>query len=239
MANAYSSISLTTPIADIKAALIAKYGGGNVTVHYETTAYLIFGCTDIADKVIKIYWASSQLRIYYGDAWTSGSTITNEVQFAGHNLGTTSEIHLVLGTNLFYLALLSSSINSMVAIIAKMSNNDYICIGLIGTSTAAYNANSKGRNTTDATDLKFVTLNSKFTSSTGTLYKQNVIIVKSDGSAEVNGDGGLATIADLFNISHSLTVATLLKGTNYLMSPCNLYMADCLTYLPTCLFAEF
>jgi len=240
MANKYYSIGLTTPMADIKAALQDKYGSGNVTVYYETTAYLIVGCTAISDKVIKFNWYnSSALLLFYGDAWTSGSTITNQVQFAGYSGGTTSEIHLVLGSNMFFLNLLSSYINSMTAVIAKMSNNDYICIGLVGVNGSSYYATFKGRNTTDAVDVKPDSFAVKFASNTGKLYKQDVRIIKTDGTLEANGDGSFATIPDLYNISHSLSQALLIKASNYIMSPTTLYMADGNYYIRTSLFAEF
>lgn len=240
MANTYYTVGTTAPIAEIKAALISQYGSGNVTVYYETTSYLIFSCSAIANKVIKLYWYStSNFMAYYGDAWTSGSTITNQVQFIGYGGGTASEQHLVLGDNFFFLATLCSTLLSLITIIAKMTNNDYVCIGLMGNSASTYNANCRGVNTTDAVDVRLSTLDYKFASSTGKLYKQNLIIAKTNGTAEQNTDGSLATINGLYNISHSLSNATLLKGTNYLMSPSNMYMLDLAMYLKTCLFTEF
>lgn len=238
MANAYFSIGTTTPIADIKSALQTQYGGGNVTVHYETTAYLIFSCSAIADKVIKMEWAAGYLQSYYGDAWTSGSTITNQVQFAGFYTGTTSVIHLVLGDAFFFLNLLASTINSSIAIIAKMTNNNYVCLGLIGYS--GYATYTKGRDTTAGADIFPVTLERGFTSATSKLYKQPLILVKTSGLVEEETDGDIAAIPGLYTASYSTgSVSTLIKAANYLLSTCNMFLSDGVTYLRTCIFAEW
>mgnify|MGYP000850270049 CR=1 FL=1 len=236
MANTYYSISLTAPIADIKAALIAKYSGG-VTTYYTDANNWIFSCPAISDKVLKIYF-SSGLCFYYGDAWTSGSTITNSVQFAGYNVGTTSIIHLVLGTNLFYMCYLQTTILSGVVVIAKMSNNNYICLGLSGTNQS-YNTYCRGRDTTSAVDIVPISLSSAFMGTSNKLYKQSLLVLKLDGTVEVNSDGSLASIVDLYSISYITSTSTLLKSTSYLMSSAPMYMSDGKVYLLTSLFAEF
>jgi len=235
--NAYFSIGTTTPIAEIKTALQTQYGSENVTVHYESTAYLIFSCTYISEKVIKILW-STTIRCYYGDAYSSGATITNEVQFLGYPTGTASVIHLVLGDSFFYLVFLSSSTNSGVAIIAKLTNNNYVCVGFLGSSS--YAIYTRGRDTTDSEDIVISTLDKGFVNSLSKLYKQPLIFVKASGIIEETSGGELATISGLYNVSYTTgSAAVLVKGTNYLMSPCRLYMSDSQTYVNTCLFAEW
>ena len=240
MANSYYSISTSSPLADIKTALQNKYGSSNVTVHYESASYLIISCAAISDKVIKFYlYTTARILTYYGDAWTSGSTITNEVQFSGYtNGGAATEIHLVLGTNFFFMCSLLSTVLSIVTVIAKMSNNDYVCMSFIG-GGSSYSGTSRAKNTTDGADITICTFDRKFSSSTGKLYMQNTIIIKANGAAETNTDGILAHIPDLYNVSHSLSSSTLLKGSNYLMSPTGLYLVDGLAYVRTCLFAAF
>ena len=146
MANSYYSLSITAPMADLKAALINKYGSGGITVYYETASYLIVSVPAISDKVLK--FAQTRMALYYGDAWSSGSTITNAVLFSGYDSSGTNatELHLVLGDNLLLLCTLESSLVSRTNIIGKMTNNKYVCIGMIGNSNSSYTVYHKGKN---------------------------------------------------------------------------------------------
>lgn len=239
MANAYYAVALATFIADIKSALQTQYGSGNVTVHYETKNYLIFSCSVISNKVIRIYWSGSVLaNVQYGDAWTSGSTITNGVQFAGYSSGTASAFHLVLGDSFFLLVWLAATQVSGVIIIGKMTNDKYICAGLMGQSTYAMYTTS--RNTTDNVSIFPVTFSNGFTGSSSKLYKSQIIYVRSDGTVEEELGGNIAGITGLYNISYYTGgPSSLVKAANYLITPCNLYMSDAQTYLRTGLLAEW
>jgi len=239
MANSYYTISITAPIPDIKAALIDKYGSGGVTVHYETTTCLIVSVLAISNKVLK--FSGTRTATFYGDDWTSGTTITNPVQFSGYDSSgsNNTEMHLVLGDNVFFLCTLEASYNSRIAIIGKMTNDKYICIGMVGTSNSSYTTYHKGKNTTDNVDVTIPTYGNTFYSNTGKLYKQEIIIKRADGSVETKTDGSLATLVGLYNVSHVTSQTTLLKGANYLMSSINQYMSDAIMYLRTCLMAEF
>lgn len=234
MANSYYSISITTTIADIKAALQDKYGSGNVTVYYESTSYLIFACAALSNKVIKTYKLNAGVSFSYGDAWSSGATITNEVVFlSSGSSGTLTTVHLVLGDNLFYMC--CEADYDGVALIGKLSNNSCICVGFSAISGPSY---SKGRNTTNGTDLFIGTLSDGFTDSAGKLYKQYPSFITSGGAVEENADGSLAYLSGLYNISYSAG-STSIKGANYLISRSNLYMWDAGTHLRTSIFAEW
>lgn len=238
MANTYYALSTSTTMADIKAALTDKYGAG-IMYHYDASGYLIFSCASITNKVIKLYWASARLRAYYGDAYSSGSTITSEVQFAGGNTGTTSELHLVLGDNLLFITLLSSTLNSVNIVIGKLDNNDYAVFGTMGYVNATYTANSIGKNTTDNVDLKPIAWEAKFGIGGGKLTKQKLILLRGDGAIEENTDGSVASFQGLFNASHTTSVTSLIKGANYLLSPTNQYMSDFVERMRTCILAEW
>lgn len=234
MANAYYSIGTSTTIADIKSALQTQYGSGNVTIYYETSSYLIFFCSTIADKVIKIY-VSGTPRFYYGDAYSSGTALTNEVAFAGYST-TATAIHLVLGDSFFYMCWLGSY--SGIAVIGKLTNDSYICLGLNSASATA--SNSKGRDTTNSLDIVPITIGGGFVNSSGKLYKQPVIFVKADGSVEEQTDGNIAGISGLYSISYYTGGGSVLvKNDSYLISPCDLYMSDVKKYLQTGFFAEW
>jgi hypothetical protein len=128
---------------------------------------------------------------------------------------------------------------SVIALIGKLTNGNFICLGMVGVTGSAYTANQIGMDTTAGKEILIQTLDRKFTSATGKLYKQNVIIVYEEGNVVENLDGSLATIPGLFNASHSLSNTTALKGANFYLSSTGMYKANSSgPYLKTCLFAE-
>jgi|GEM_PF-7030537 len=238
MANTYYSVNTSTPIADVSAALTDKYGAG-VTIHYETANYLVFTCAAITNKVIKLYYYSgSWFGFFYGDAWTSGTTITNQVQFGGYGSGTATAIHLVLGTSFFFLCyLMSNTPYSGVVIIGELTNGNHVAVGLMGDATyAGYYC--KARDTVTGIDLRLITISHTLCDTTNKLYKQPVILATAAGVAEMNGNS-FATISGLYNISYRTSNNTLIKGPNSLMSPSLLFANDSVQLLQTCLFAEW
>lgn len=238
MANKGYIISISTnALSDIGNALIDKYGVG-VTIYYQTTAYLIFGCPAISNKVIRIYYVSGKFTFNYGDAWTSTTTITNARSLQGNADGICTQIQLVLGDTFFLLNALAGSYTCFV-IIGKLTNNNYIAIGL----TSFTNVNSYGlcfgKNTSNDTDIMIVTLDKDFTGVDGKLYRQNLIIKKLNGGVEINADGSLATIDGLFSISAVTGINSMLVTSNSIFTSTNLVMNSNIRMLTTCLYAEW
>jgi hypothetical protein len=239
MANTYYSISPTTDtLLSIKNALQAKYGAG-VTIHYQDAANLVFACNTLSNKVIKINYSNLRLSLYYGDAWTSGSTITNQVQWAGYSNGTNVFIDMILGDyTLMICSNQGTTILGLLIIIGKLTNDKYVCIAMIGTSTSGYYASYLGKQTSDNLDIWPVCFSEPFASATGKLFKQPLILQKSDGIAELNGDGSIASFRDIYNCSHALANNVDLVGSNYVMSSGGLYMING-KRLQTSIIAEF
>jgi hypothetical protein len=248
MTNKYYSIGVTTPIANIEAALIDKYGTYNVStnptgalIHYSAAAGMVFSCSLLSNKVIKVLWSSSNLMHSYGDAWTSGTTITNEVTFGGTSTaGTASAVHLILGDYTYFMNYLGSTINSRVILIGKMTNDDYGALCLIGSATSTYYVSALGRNTTDNTAMRPSCWENPFTAADGKLYRQRPALYTYGGvGVELNSDGSLAFFQDVYNASYNNVVTTLVLGATFLLSTGNMYMDGGTLHLRTCLLMEF
>lgn len=222
MANVYTSLPVgDTCIATIKAALIAQYGVGNVTVHYETTAAFIFSCAEISNKVIRLIKGSStsgSFTVSYGDSWTSGTTIVNPVTVI--TIGSTvlsSTMDLILGTNYMLLVTLTTvntAYNNMW-LIGKLTNNQFIVAGYGVNSAASFGVTK----ITDGTVIEMFTFVRTFNDATSKLYKQPVMFIASTGALLINTDGTAATIDGLFNASQVLPSSLRLVGANSFISP--------------------
>jgi hypothetical protein len=248
MTNKYYSIGVTTPIANIDAALIDKYGTYNVStnptgalIHYSAAAGMVFSCTRLSNKVIKVLWSASCLLHSYGDAWTSGTTITNEVVFNSTNTtGSSTEIHLVLGDYTYLVALLQGTHISRLSLVGKMTNDDYGVLGLDGSSSTTYNTGCIGRNTTDNTAMRPSCWEMPFTAADGKLYKQVPALYVHGGiGLELNSDGSFAFFQDVYNASYNNTASTLVLGATFLLTTGNMYMDGATLHLRTCLLMEF
>lgn len=221
MSNSYHSINLATALADIKSALDAKH---SVTTHVISTTNFIFSCSALSNKVIKLTFSSSRIEVYYGDAYTSGTTITNQVQFSGMSSGTATEINLVLGDETFLLcAYQGTAIRGILIVIGKLSNGKYALGGGVGGSSTSYNGNCRWVNTTDGVGLFPSVFSAAFGSASGKLYSQPLILARADGAVELNGDGSLASFQDISNASAAPGDSMTVLGTGYLLSPAPVY----------------
>lgn len=235
MANSYYSINLATALADIKSALDAKY---TVTTHYISTTDFVFSCAALSNKVIKLTLNSSRLLAYYGDDYTSGATITNQVQFSGIYTGSITEIHLVLGGDTFLLcAYQGTTVKGVLIVIGKLSNGDYAAGGAVGSASNSYNGGCQWVNTTDGVALFPSAFSAAFGSASGKLYSQPLILARADGGVELNGDGSFASFQDISNASASPGDSTTVLGTGYLLSPAPVYHNG--TAIPTCILATY
>jgi hypothetical protein len=248
MTNKYYSIGTTTPIANINAALLDKYGaydaGSNpdgVLVHALSTTDIIFSCARLSNKVIKVNLSASNIRHYYGDAYVSGTTITNEVAFTGTSTtGTNSAAHLVLGDYTYLMQILLSTQLSKLAIIGKMTNSDYGVLGLNGSSSVTYNSSCIGKNTSTDAIMRPSTWGNPFTGADGKLYRQ-IPAMYAHGSigVQVNSDGSFAFFQDVFNASHNNAASAIVLGSTFLLTTGNMYMDSASLHLRTCLLMEF
>jgi hypothetical protein len=248
MTNKYYSIGVATPIANIDAALIDKYGAYHETtnptgalIHYSAAAGMVFSCSRLSNKVIKVLWSASCLLHSYGDAWTSGTTITNEIAFTSTStVGTSSEIHLILGDYTYLVNLLQGTQISRLALIGKMTNDDYGVLGLSGVNNSTYYANCIGRNTTTGAAMRPSTWDIPFTGADGKLYRQRPAMYAHGGiGVQVNSDGSFAFFQDVYNASYSNAANILVLGATFLLTTGNMYMDGGALHLRTCLLMEF
>lgn len=233
MANKYYSISTSTPKDAIKAALLDKYTTG-VTINYEGSTDLIFTCPAISDKVIKLESLGSSYYFYYGDAYVSGTTITNSVQFGGIYTGSMTAIHLILGDSFFLFNSILSD-NSFLVLIGSLTNGEHICYSVVGNSS--YTNYVKGY-LTDGTGIILHSLGAAFNNA-GKLYKTPIMLIGSRNAILTNIDGTFATISGLYNISYSSGVNTILITANSIFTSTNLFLSASNRQLLTSLYAEF
>lgn len=195
-----------TTIAQIKAALLDKYGAydagtnpNGVTVHYESTTSIIFSCTAISDKVIRFFNLSYGY-CAYGDAWVSGDAVTNQVIFGGDTFySNPTDRELILANNAFvanwYSASDAAVTDDRIIVIAKMSNGKYVCIGAYQHLT--YGTNTKAFITDGNIEGYPVTGVNSLLSASGELFKSKIYFGSLLNQAQVNTDGSLAYLLDV------------------------------------------
>ena len=126
MATKYS-LGVSTVVADILSALQAQ---NLITeLKYQDSTNLIF-TTPLTDKVIRLYMLNSgdtTFCAYYGDAWTSGTTITNSVKIADFK-DNASNMYLVTDTTFFSLAMNKSNMRPF-AYVGSFDNGDEVVFG--------------------------------------------------------------------------------------------------------------
>jgi hypothetical protein len=137
----------------VEAAIADYYGVGNYTIHYTDATNIIFSIPSIFDKVIKMDFGSRyDLRFYFGDAWTSGTTITNSVdvmidiywQIVAQNM------YLILDSK--FIAFTTPIEAMLFAYYGKLSNEESIAFSF-GGATGAYAAQYRAYKTNDPTNM--------------------------------------------------------------------------------------
>ncbi|HOB12146.1 MAG TPA: hypothetical protein PKO32_03230 [Syntrophomonadaceae bacterium] len=216
----YTAINLSSVIADIKAALNAK--GLIGTLHYESDSNLIFS-TGICSKVIRINWYSArQLDLYYGDAWKSGTTITNSVTFSTQAYSAANTgMHCVADTTFFFLLAESSSYLTC-AYVGALSNGDELVFGLIANSSSSYYNNNLCKNLTDAVDLAPITFNRGFSDSNNLMSQPLMWCNSSSRQIEKDGANAAGTVG-VKNVSFEAAAGQVIVGTTGLITPGLLY----------------
>lgn len=220
MANSYTSLLRASFGTDASTALTAKYGAG-VTVYFADALNVVFSCSAVCDKVLKlsildVYYDADDyydaLSCYYGDAWTSGDTITNPVRFSGDSLGVTSTINimsrittvdLVLGDYFIWLDSIGGNIKQ-ASLIGALTNGKYICKGLNsrGVLTGLYLTYCNGVLTDGTTNYSIISGDKAFNDD-GYFVTSPVWFYDADTFAILkNGDGTPATITGLYNVAY-------------------------------------
>jgi hypothetical protein len=168
------SASSAFHLIDISAAIADYYGAGNYTIHYQDSANLIFSIPAISNKVIKITTAVPTF--YFGDAWTSGTTITNQVKVSSFSFDWSSYregMCLVLSSNYFLLC----PTNGIVCY-GILTNNAHVAFAAttLEAESTCYNLDD-GTNIYPLTTSTSRTLSHIRTSDTGKILKHPLLFL--------------------------------------------------------------
>jgi len=214
MTNYYADCG--TSLSNVDAALQAYYGAG-VTIHSSSATRLIFSCAAASDKVIELLLSSSQLLGYYGDAY-SAPNITTSVTWGGSSTaGTVSKIHLVLCTNTIVVNALTTTQNSKVFIIGKLTNDAFAVAGMVGSSSSTYTPNHFAKLTASGTNLRLFDLTLDVKSETGKIYKRPLIVWTVVGGVPLTS-GNPVAFRDLTTCSRQLGTTTVFKGASFFIT---------------------
>lgn len=242
--------SAANVLTDFKAALVDYYGAYNdpanlsgVRFDYDTSPYVIFRCSAIADAYIRLRWQSNNPMFSCGDG-VNGNDVTNPIVFGGTQaLGSTSVANMVLGPHTLLWHNLQGSLTSRIVLVGQLTNADYAVMACAGINTASYTVSHFGYNTTDGVYLWPVTLSSPFGSAAGKLYTQPLILRQGAAGLsglELTGVGAVATFQDVLNVSHAPGNATPTWGATFVLTTSGMYMniGEHLPVLPTGLLME-
>ena len=247
MSNKFYSLPRLSFGTDLASALIDKYGSGNVTLHYVDDMQVIFNCSFISNKVLRIYKEQlyyntseffDRLNCTYGDSYSVGTTITNVVQFCGNSRsGSSIDIQayidyadLVLGDNFMLICFPTNRPQMCLAGIA--TNDMQFCIGW--NSEAGYNwGKALPTDGVAKGEIEFPVQSFAYYDN-GKYVIQPILMIIS-GRILKNQDNTFATINGIYNTAHNVRVAT----DKVYISPANWYNSanqNAYAQLPTSLF---
>jgi hypothetical protein len=123
--NISSSTTMRTSLVD---ALTAA--GILTTNHYNASDDLIVTTTR-SNKVLRFNFGTSRMTVYYGDAYSSGTTITNQVTVSSFGSLTAESCVAIITDKLFYIGERSTTSSFSGAVFGRVTsaNQEYICIG--------------------------------------------------------------------------------------------------------------
>lgn len=220
-----------TTFDNIRVGLLDYYGAYHadnnptgVDVKEYSSTLLIFTCTALSDKVIKLSYASSDLIAYYGSAYEGSGVITGSVTFGGSTTsGTTAAIHMACADNTLLINAICATINSKLFVIGKLTSNAYAVLGLVGSASGSYNAGAYGYLTADQTAFRVFGVEGVFAVGAKRL-KMPLALVTAAGA--LNSGSALTTFSDLYSVSNALGQTVCSKGTGYFMTTSAMYNAD-------------
>jgi len=222
MAVTKYSIGVSTFINDLETALNAK---GLITLtKYKDATNLIF-TTPLTGKVIKINilnTTTSIVRAYYGDAWTSGTTITNSVTFSYASTGTDIDLaaaDLYADTNFFALLAKTNDGTYGLTYVGALDNGDVLVFGL-GTSI---DGTCAAFNMTDAVDLYPITFSPLgFKDASANLFTMPLMWANAAGVLEWNTSVPSGTVGIKVSSIQSTGVNSIISGAAYTITPANM-----------------
>ncbi len=233
-----------TNVLAVGTALTAYYGAYHaddnptgVTIHSSAGTTLIFSCTAISDKVIKLTHDSNDLRAYYGTAY-SGGDITGAVEWGGSNTtGGSTKLHLVLTDKTLVLNAIVSTINSRLYLIGKLNNGAYAVAGMIGHSSTTYNSGAFAYLTATQSQIFLFGLALNVKSESGLVYKTPLVVYTTAGGVPYTGDDPVQ-FQDVSSCSRSLGAAVCYKGDGYFITTSNMYFNNAASAIECGLLVE-
>lgn len=157
------------------------------TNHYDTSENLIVTTTR-SNKVIRFLTTNIRTQVFYGDAYTSGTTITNQVTLNTIFSGTTDEAKLIV-TDVLLAIGYRNTVNQYTYVVFSQADSvteEYIVFGHSNQLTTSVH-----RDTTNDDDIHLMTVASPIVSSGGYYYLADVPVVSSDGGLLATGIQGV------------------------------------------------
>lgn len=221
MAKHYALGNSASVIREQVAAALQDYYGAGVTIHNSASEVIIFSCSAISDKVVKVIFSNTSLW-YYGDSYVSGTTISNQVEFARMANVFPTQAELVLADKFMLLLTWHGSTGYALTLVGEMTNGDFCVAGFVQSNTSSYYNATHTYNTTQDRELKAIIWNTGFKDANGKLYKQPLMFAAINGSLELNGSNP-ATIAGVYNVSGPRNPGQATVGPDYLITPTDFY----------------
>lgn len=231
MSNKFYLLPRSSFGTDLASALMDKYGEEDVTIHYVDDDQVIFSCSLISNKVLRIwkqqlYYNTSEyfdrLNCTYGDAYSSGVVITNIVQFCGNSRsGSSIDVQgyidyadLVLGDN--FMLICFPTDRPQMCCVGFATNDMPFCIGW---NSEAGNNWGKALPTDGVTKGEIEFPVQPFAYYDDGKYVIQPILMVISGRILKNQDDTFATINGIFNVAHNVRVST----EEVYISPANWY----------------
>lgn len=243
MSKVYKILDCTTSdsyIKSFKNALIEKYGS-NVSILYSDSNMLIFNCSQISNKVIKITNHCS----YYGTSFTPTNTISNETMFIGvaSTLYVYTSSQIILADNFIYCISSYDNKKNYNMIIGKTSGGKYIIHGSFNGDTTSVVAISNDVTNDTSKPIEFVGYDCNVMCDVNIPYKSTLMLYyPNDTSGDTllrKSDDSIDTIDDIFITTYRGGNDYMLANSNALYSNNNVYVNG-LSYkkMPTKLMVE-
>lgn len=183
--------SATTMRESTKAALTAA--GILTTTHYETGDYLIVTTTR-SNKVIKMYFAVSRTKWYVGDAYSSGTTITNQVTVCEYGGGTVAEANMVVTDDILYMGWrITANDRTAHALFGRLATTaaEYVALGWV---TNTYEGYPVLRDTSNDASIEISCLRNTLISTGAYYYQHDLVIATAGNVLQANAITGLKAL---------------------------------------------
>lgn len=209
-------------IEDLKAALNAA--GLITSVLYEASGYLIFS-SPLISKVIKINLNNlSNCIISYGDAWTSGSTITNEVIFSASHTGTVTNLQIVVDAAWFCIIFQNGN-GALFTYIGVTDTSKALLFGLTSRNDSNSYNNCKAYNMTDGVQIYPASFGGMqgLKDGSGNFLTMPLMYANSSDQVLMNGAAPAQISGIKMSSVVSITTPNIGGGAGYILSPKILY----------------